>query len=609
MPEPAFDHKNFLKHASTRPGVYRMLDAQGKILYVGKAKNLKNRLSSYFRGGGLDNKTIALVNRIQDIEITITSSETEALLLEQNMIKDNRPPYNILLRDDKSYPYIYLSSQDAFPRLAFHRGAKKKKGRYFGPFPSAGAVRESLALLQKIFHVRQCEDTFFRNRTRPCLQYQIKRCSGPCVNLVDEQAYAEDVRYSIMFLEGKNDQISKELAAKMEKLSDNLQFEEASVVRDQIRDIRLIQESQYVAGEKGDVDVIAMAQDAGVVCLHVIFVRGGRILGNKNFYPRFVLEKEGSDILRAFIAQYYLLEQHKQSIPREIICNYKPDDCDQLAAALGQVAERKVSIKHQVRGHRQQWLELASVNAGHGLMNKLNSKRSMEQRLGALQTALKLKNTPLRLECFDISHSAGEATVASCVVFDQNGPLKSEYRRFNIEDITPGDDYAAMEQALRRRYTRLKKGEAKLPDILVIDGGAGQLSQAEQVLGNLEIKDVFLLGIAKGVSRKAGQETLILGGSRREVALPPESPALHLLQHIRDESHRFAITAHRQRRGKKRTESFLDQISGIGPAKRRELIRYFGGQQEIRRASLQDLQKVNGISKALARDIYDYLHG
>ncbi len=611
MTDPApstFDHKNFLKHTSSRPGVYRMLDEEGEVLYVGKAKNLKKRLGSYFRGSGLDNKTIALVNRIQDIEITITSSETEALLLEQNLIKDKRPPYNILLRDDKSYPYIYLSSQDEFPRLAFHRGAKKKKGRYFGPFPSAGAVRESLALLQKIFHVRQCEDSYFRNRTRPCLQYQIKRCSGPCVNLTTPEEYAEDVRHSMMFLEGKNDQIRDELTARMAQLSEALEFEEASRVRDQIKDLRIIQESQYVSGEKGDVDVIAMAQDAGAVCIHVIFVRGGRVIGNKNYYPRFVLEKEPADILRAFIAQYYLSDAHRQSIPREILCNYEPRDKEELAGALTYLAERNVTIKHQVRGHRLQWLDLAGVNAGHGLMSKLNSKRSMQQRIKALQEALKLETPPQRLECFDISHSSGEATVASCVVFDQQGPLKSDYRRFNIENITPGDDYAAMEQALKRRYTRLKKGEAKMPDILVIDGGLGQLSQAEQVLDALEVKGIRLLGIAKGISRRAGQETLILGGSHKEVVLPPESPGLHLLQHIRDESHRFAITAHRQRRGKKRTTSFLDEIPGIGPAKRRDLIHYFGGQQEIRRASIQELQKVNGISKALARDIYEYIH-
>lgn len=603
-----FDFKNFLKHTSTRPGVYRMFDEAGEVLYVGKAKNLKNRLTSYFRGSGLDNKTIALVNRIVDIEITITGSEIEALLLEQNLIKEKRPPYNILLRDDKSYPYIYLSAEDDYPRLSFHRGAKKKKGRYFGPFPSAGAVRENLSLLQKIFHVRQCEDSYFRNRTRPCLQYQIKRCSGPCVNLTSPQAYADDVRHSIMFLEGRNNQVRDELTKNMESLSDELKFEEASVVRDKIKDLRIIQESQYVEGEKGDVDVVAMAQDAGVVCIHVIYVRGGRVLGNKNFYPRFVLEKDPGEIMRAFIGQYYLRDDLKQTIPKEIVCNYAPEEKAELCEALSYLGERSISIKHKVRGHRLQWLNLASINAGQGLMSRLNSKRSMQQRMSALQQALGFKKPPLRLECFDISHSSGEATVASCVVFDQNGPLKSDYRRFNIENITPGDDYAAMEQALKRRYTRLKKGEARMPDILVIDGGLGQLGQAENVLESLALKGIQLLAIAKGISRKAGQETLILGDSHKEIALAPESPALHLLQHIRDESHRFAITAHRQRRGKKRTSSFLDEIPGIGPTKRRDLIRYFGGQQEIRRASAQELQKVNGISKALASDIYEYIH-
>ena len=585
-----------------------MFDEQGDVLYVGKAKNLKNRLTSYFRGSGLDNKTIALVSRIADIEITITGSEIEALLLEQNLIKEKRPPYNILLRDDKSYPYIFLSAKDDYRRLSFHRGAKKKSGRYFGPFPSAGAVRENLALLQKIFHVRQCEDSYFRNRTRPCLQYQIKRCSGPCVNLTSPEAYADDVRHSVMFLEGKSDQVRAELTKSMESLSTELKFEQASVVRDQIKDLRIVQESQYVEGETGDVDVVAMAQDAGVVCVHVIYVRGGRVLGNKSFYPRFVLEKEAGEIMRAFIGQYYLREDQSQTIPKEIVCNYSPEEKSELSQALSFLAKRTVSIKNRVRGHRLQWLNLASINAGHALMSKLNSKRSMQQRMSALQQALGFESPPLRLECFDISHSSGEATVASCVVFDQNGPLKSDYRRFNIEDITPGDDYAAMEQALKRRYTRLKKGEARMPDILVIDGGLGQLGQAESVLESLNLKGIQLLAIAKGISRKAGQETLILGESHKEVVLAPESPALHLLQHIRDESHRFAITAHRQRRGKKRTSSFLDEIPGIGPTKRRDLIRYFGGQQEIRRASVQELQKVNGISKTLASDIYEYIH-
>jgi len=608
MDAPTFDSKNFLKHASTRPGVYRMLDEQGKLLYVGKAKNLKRRIGSYFRASGLDSKTMLLVSRIRNIETTITNTETEALILEQTLIKEKRPPFNILLRDDKSYPFIFLSSKDRFPRLSIHRGAKKKQGRYFGPFPGAGSVRESLNLLEKVFHVRQCEDSFFRNRSRACLQYQIKRCSGPCVGLVSEEDYAEDVRHSVMFLEGKNSQITDELHEKMQKLSAEQKFEEAARVRDQIRDLRVVQERQYMAGEKGDVDVIAMCSDAGVVSIHVIFIRDGRVLGNKNYYPKFVLENTPASILHAFIAQFYLQQQGMHSIPREIIVSHEPDEEKGLEAALEYYAQHKVELKVKVRQHRQQWLELAKTNAAHGLMSKLNSKQSMQTRFLALQEALASKNMPMRLECFDISHSAGEATVASCVVFDHNGPLKSDYRRFNIENITPGDDYAAMEQALKRRYTRLKKGEGSLPDVLLIDGGKGQLTQAEAVLEALDIKGVQMIGIAKGISRKAGQETLFFGGSRRELVLDPESPALHLLQQIRDEAHRFAITAHRQRRGKKRTRSFLDEIPGIGPKKRRELIHYFGGQQEIKRASIEELQKVPGISRNLAEHLYDSMH-
>ncbi|MDT8397281.1 MAG: excinuclease ABC subunit UvrC [Pseudomonadales bacterium] len=603
-----FDASVFLKHASPRPGVYRMFDEKGELLYVGKAKNLKKRLSNYFRTGGLDTKTIALVNRIHHIETTITNSETEALLLEQNLIKEKRPPYNIMLRDDKSYPYIYLSSDDAYPRLALHRGAKKAAGKYFGPFPSAGAVRESLALLQKVFHVRQCEDSYFRNRTRPCLQYQIKRCSGPCVKLTTLEDYAEDVRHSIMFLEGKNDQIAEELLRRMEALAAELKFEAASVLRDQIKDLRLIQERQYVSGEKGDVDVLAMAMASGIVCIQIIFVRGGRVLGNKNYYPKFVLETQPEQIMHAFIAQFYLRQENPHNAPRELIVSHQPEETDNLETALEYLGKHKIRIKSQVRGHRQQWLELAMTNARHGVLNKLNSKQNVQARFVALQQALKTGTLPQRLECFDISHSAGEATVASCVVFDQNGPLKSDYRRFNIDNITPGDDYAAMAQALKRRYARLKKEEARMPDILVIDGGKGQLAQAEKVLQELDVSNVQLLGIAKGISRRAGQETLFLGGSHQEVVLAPESPALHLLQHIRDEAHRFAITAHRERRGKKRTRSFLDDIPGIGPKKRRDLIRYFGGQQEILRASIQDLQKVSGISKTLAEAIHDSVH-
>lgn len=602
-----FDHENFLKHASTRSGVYQMLDVVGETLYVGKALNLKKRLTSYFRSSGLDNKTMALVHKIHHIETTITNNETEALLLEQNLIKENRPPYNILLRDDKSYPYIFLSSKDAFPRLALHRGTKKLKGDYYGPFPSASAIRESLAVLQKVFQVRQCEDSFFRNRTRPCLQYQIKRCSGPCVNLVTPEDYAQDVRNSVLFIAGHNDQITLDLGKRMEQVAADLRFEEAAKIRDQIRDLRLIQEHQYVVGEKGDVDVLAISAAAGIVCVHLVFIRNGRNLGSRNYYPKFVLESAIADCLHSFIAFFYLGDQDNLSKPKEIICSVEPAEKKQLETALAFQNQHKILIRHKVRGHRQKWLELAQTNALHGLQDKLNSSQNMHTRLVALQLALSLQQLPTRLECFDISHTSGEATVASCVVFDQNGPLKADYRRFNIEGITAADDYAAMSQALKRRFTRLQKGEGKIPDLLIIDGGKGQLTQAENVLSELQIQGVLIIGVAKGISRKAGQETLILGNSHRELTLPAESPALHVLQHIRDEAHRFAITAHRQRRGKARNQSLLDTIPGVGPKKRKELLQFFGGQHEIRRAQVVDLQRVPGISKQLATTIYDFL--
>ncbi len=603
-----FDYAGFLKHASVRPGVYRMLDVNGETLYVGKAKNLKKRLASYFRGTGLNNKTLALVRRIHQIETTITNSETEALLLEQNLIKDKRPPYNIVLRDDKSYPYIFLSSKDSYPRFALHRGPKKQAGDYYGPFPSAGAVRESLAVLQKVFQVRQCEDSYFRNRTRPCLQYQIKRCSGPCVNLVTPESYAQNVRHSVLFIDGHNDQITQELGKQMERLAGEMKYEEASTIRDQIRDLRLIQERQYVSGEKGDVDVVAINEGAGVVCVHLIFIRGGRLLGSRNYYPKFTMESSLEECLYAFIARFYLGEGAQLSLPRELICSHEPADRAQLEEALSFISPHKISISFKLRGHRQKWLELAQTNAEQGVLTKLNSSQNMQKRLTALQQALGLEKIPARLECFDISHSSGEATVASCVVFDQNGPLKSDYRRFNIEGITAGDDYAAMAQVLKRRYARLQKGEGKLPELLIIDGGKGQLLQAETVLAELKVEGVMMLGIAKGISRKAGQETIILGNSHLELALPAESPALHVLQHIRDEAHRFAITAHRQRRGKARSRSMLDAIPGVGPKKRKDLLHHFGGQQEIRRAAITDLQRVPGISRQLAETIYEYLH-
>ena len=602
-----FDSTSFLKALTSRPGVYRMLGEEGEVLYVGKAKNLKNRVSNYFRSTALDRKTIALVNRIHEVEITVTSSETEALLLEQSLIKELKPPYNIVFRDDKSYPFIYLSSEDKYPRLAFHRGAQNKKGRYFGPFPSAYSVRDSLNILQKIFQVRQCEDTFFRNRTRPCLQYQIKRCSGPCCDLISEEDYADDVAHAAMFLEGKSGAVMDDYANKMEQASADLKFERAANYRDQITHLRRIQEQQYVVGKEGDIDVIVAVLSPGGVCVLVMYIRGGRLLGNKTYFPSTKLDEDTGQLLTAFIPQFYLSDPGSREIPKEIIVNAKLEDKNLIEAALAAKSGRKVSLADSVRSQRKRWIELAVTNAEQSLGSHLSNRNNLNQRFESLQKALELDTPPQRLECFDISHSAGEATVASCVVFDQNGPVKSDYRRFNIDGITPGDDYAAMAQALKRRYTRIKKGEGQLPDILFVDGGKGQLSEAEKILEELQIIDMTVIGVAKGPTRKAGLENLIISDGR-EIDLSSDDPGLHLIQHIRDESHRFAITAHRNRRGRKRTTSILEGIDGVGPKRRRALLRYFGSAKQVGEASAKQLAKVEGISTTLAEQIYATLH-
>lgn len=602
-----FDPKAFIKRLTSRPGVYRMFDAEGGILYVGKAKNLKNRVSSYFRSNALDSKTMALVSRIQKIETTVTSSETEALLLEQSLIKEYKPPYNIVFRDDKSYPHILLTTGDKYPRLAFHRGAQKKKGRYFGPFPSAYSVRDSLNILQKVFQVRQCEDTFFKNRARPCLQYQIKRCSGPCCDLISTEDYADDVKHAAMFLEGKNTAVMQDYANKMEDASDKLEFEKAAHYRDQIGHLRKIQEQQYVVGNQGDIDVHVVVINPGGVCVLVMFIRGGRMLGNKTFFPKTRLDENESEVLAAFLPQFYLGGSGGRETPPEVVMNARIDDKFILEGALTTQSGRKVMISDNVRSHRKRWVDLAVTNAEQSLGSHMASRNNLQQRFRSLQETLSLDEMPGRLECFDISHTSGEATVASCVVFDQNGPLKSDYRRFNIDGITPGDDYAAMSQALSRRYTRIKKGEGLLPDILFIDGGKGQLSEAEKIFEELQIKGVTLVGIAKGPTRKAGLESLILSGGP-ELNLASDNPGLHLIQHIRDESHRFAITAHRNRRGKKRTESVLEGIDGVGPKRRRSLLRHFGGSAQVASAGLEELAKVEGISRILAEHIYATLH-
>ncbi len=601
-----FDHKAFVKALTTRPGIYQMYDVEGKLLYVGKARNLKNRVGSYFRASGLTEKTMALVARIQDIQVTVTSTEVDALLLEHNLIKTQQPPYNILLRDDKSYPYIFLSSEDKFPRLSLHRGAKRKKGQYFGPYPSAGAVRESLHFLQKVFKVRQCEDSYFRNRSRPCLQHQIGRCTAPCVDLVSVEEYDAQVESTTLFLRGKSQQLMVRLADDMEAAAARLAYETAALYRDQLRQLQHVQASQGIEGVTGDLDILAAVAAGGRACVQVLFVRGARVLGSKTYYPPLKLQESAAQVLSAFIPQYYLGDA--RVIPAEIIVNELPEDTAILAQALSAQAQRQVKMRSRVREARARWMKLAVQTAETNLESHLAGRQTMLGRLQALQDLLALPEMPERMECFDISHSSGEATVASCVVFDQNGARKSDYRKFNIEGITPGDDYAAMQQALERRYKRLKAGEGVLPDILFIDGGKGQVSQAMTVLRELQLSGVEVIGVAKGVTRKAGFETLINGATGQERQLPGDNAALHLIQQIRDEAHRFAITGHRARRDKARQWSTLEDIPGVGAKRRRELLRHFGSAQGVENANVQELKKISGISAAMAQRIYDYLH-
>ncbi len=608
--KPVFDTEHFLQELTSKPGVYQMLDAAGIVIYVGKAKNLKKRVSSYFRKTGQTPKTQVMVSQIANIEILVTHTESEALLLENNLIKNLKPRYNILLRDDKSYPYIFLSDQDRFPRLAFHRGARKNKGRYFGPFPNGHSVKSSLNLLQKLFPVRQCEDSFYKNRSRACLQYQIKRCSAPCVGLVSEADYAEDVRHTILFLEGKSNQVIDELIKRMDEAAAQLEYEKAALHRDQIVSLRRLQETQYVSNEKGDLDVIAIEYQQGIACIQVFFIRDGLNLGNKSFFPKNARHQTVSELLSAFIAQFYLSSlKTDRLIPSLILVSHPFEDQALIETVLKEQSGHKVEIRDKVRGERLRWLQMALANAQTALLSRLSNRASVVERFKELQKALNMDTVPERLECFDISHSSGEATVASCVVFDQSGPLKSDYRRFNIDNITPGDDYAAMHQALTRRYIRAAKGDGRLPDLLVIDGGKGQVKQARDVLEELQLNSVRIIGITKGEGRKAEHDTLLLSETNEKVILPSNSKAMHLLQHIRDEAHRFAITGHKTRRAKARKTSQLEKISGLGPKRRQELLKQFGGLQEVARAGVEDLAKIKGISKSLAQKIYDHFHG
>lgn len=604
-PDEGFDARALIADLTTRPGVYRMIGEDGEVLYVGKARNLRRRVSSYFRSNLSSPRIRAMVAQIRDIQVAVTATEAEALLLENNLIKEHRPRYNVLLRDDKGYPYIFLS-RHTYPRIALHRGSRRQPGRYFGPYPSTPAVRETLNLLQKLFLIRPCRDSFFENRSRPCLQYQIKRCSAPCVGFISPQAYAQDVAHAVDFLEGRSARIIEDRVREMEAASARLDFERAAVLRDQIARLQEVTQRQYVSGEGGDVDIIAVAAAAGEACVQVFSIRGGLNLGNRAYFPRSPEEGDPRPgaLLTAFLGQYYLARE----VPPQIILSHAPQDRAVLEEMLTLRRGQKVSLSWNVRGERARWLQMARNNAQLSLETRLAGRGGMRARLETLRQALGLQAPPTRMECFDISHAQGEATVASCVVFNQDGPLKSDYRRFNIRDITPGDDYAAMRQALERRYTRLKRGEARLPDVLFIDGGRGQVRQALEVLEALEIQGVRVVGVAKGESRRAGMETLVLSDATAPTILPPGSKALHLIQQIRDEAHRFAITGHRQRRARSRNTSPLEQIPGMGPKRRQQLLKHFGGLRGVSRAGVEDLARVPGISRKLAQQVFDSLH-
>jgi len=608
--ETPFDAEQFLKHVSSRAGVYRMYDLQQNLLYVGKAKNLKKRLSSYFRKSGLSIKTQALVSKIQQVEVTLTHTESEALLLESNLIKQSQPPYNILLRDDKSYPYIYVSSQDDYPQIVVHRGAKRKKGKYLGPFPSAGAVRESLQFIHKLFKIRQCDDSYFANRSRPCLQYQIKRCTAPCVGYISEKRYQADIQHALMFLEGKSTRLIEDLVAQMEKASANLDFEKAVVNRDQIRMLQKVVEKQYISGDDRDVDIVACFCSGAQACVQVFFIREGRNLGNRSYFPKLPESLSETEVLSNFVAQYYLQQQGAQQQAREIILSHTLDDIESMQQAISERVGHKIRVTHQVRSDRARWVSMALNNAETALKARINSRAGTLKRFEALQKVLQLDELPTRIECFDISHTMGEATVASCVVFTLEGAYKQDYRRFNIEGIEPGDDYAAMRQALQRRYSRLQKNRddnSKMPDILLIDGGKGQLRQAVEVMDQLQIDSVLLIGVAKGEGRKAGLEKLVFSDGREELYLPEDSIAFHLILNVRDEAHRFAISGHRAKREKARRTSPLEAIPGLGPKRRQSIIKHFGGLQGVKQAGVEDLAKVPGISRNLAQIIYDVL--
>lgn len=601
-----FDYKSFLEKLTSSPGVYRMYNLDEQVIYVGKAKNLKKRVSSYFVKSH-NNKTSVLVSHIASMDVTVVSSETEAFILENNFIKKYKPKYNVLLKDDKSYPFIHISDHK-HPKISVHRGPQKAKGDYFGPYPSAWSVRESLRSFQKIFQVRQCEDAYYRARSRPCLQHQMQRCSAPCVaGFVTDKEYSEQVLLTKLFLKGKDQQVIENLVGKMEEASQSLNFESAARYRDRIAALRKVQEQQWVSGNQAELDVFGFAYKQGIACIQAMFIRDSKLLGAKSYFPKIPNVLDEEEIFQGFLLQFYLAGN--KSIPKQVVIPLALSDTDAIAAALSEKAGYKVSLFQGVREEKRRYLELANKNAQNSLDSQHTQKQSVLARYLDLENTLD-RDTPIqRMECFDISHTSGEQTVASCVVFNREGPLTQDYRRYNIEGITGGDDYAAMAQVLARRYKYTQQDEDKIPDIVFIDGGKGQLAQAENHFANWPFaKMPLLIGVAKGTSRKAGLEKLILAGSYETIPMNPDQPGLHLIQHIRDESHRFAIAGHRNRRQKVKTTSSLEQIPGVGAKRRQSLLKYMGGLSGLKRASMADIEKVPGISAELAETIYDHLH-
>ena len=604
MKAPAFDSKDVVASLPRRPGVYRMYNSDRELLYVGKARSLRDRVGSYFVAGNVNPKVHALVQQIGAIEVTVTNSETDALLLEYNLIKAHKPRFNITLRDDKSFPFIQLAVEHDFPRLSFYRGPKTPPNRYFGPFPGAGAVKDTLNQLQRLFHIRNCRDSFFANRSRPCLQHQIGRCSAPCVGLIEKDAYGQDIDAALKVLEGRSVEVNADLQARMERASERLEFERAAEIRDQLAALKRIQAQQIVTGEgERDVDVVSIVGEPGEYSVSVMLVRGGRNLGTTSYFPRAALA-EPPEALSSFLMQYY----STQEPPAEVLVGLPLEDIDALSQALTARAGHNVGVRCPSRGLGVRWIELSKENATQALRMRLARKQGMEEMLVALAAELDLPEAPQRIECFDISHTGGEGTVASCVVFGPEGPLKKEYRRFNITGVTPGDDYGALRQALERRYARIREGEIPRPDLLLIDGGLGQIAQVHEVLEPMGFGDLMLVGVAKGPDRKPGQERLFIYGAEAPRIPEAHSPASRLVQRVRDEAHRFAITGHRRKRAKRYSESVLEAVPGLGPAKRRSLLKHFGGLQGVMRAGVADIEQAAGIGASLARSIYDHLH-